>query len=81
MLRRPQGTVGQIASRTENDSYWISWDSGADAHVAPRWFAGDEPLEGSRAKLNDINGGKLNILGMRTVTTIPEEVEEKLVLA
>ena len=71
-----KGTIGQIASRSDNDTYWISWDSGADAHVAPRWFAGDEALEDSRAKLNDINGGKLNILGMRTVTTVPEECEE-----
>eukprot|EP00972_Heterocapsa_arctica_P062058 9150337-Heterocapsa_arctica.AAC.1 len=34
---------------------WISWDSGADDHVAPTWF-GEGPLEPTKSQLRDING-------------------------
>eukprot|EP00972_Heterocapsa_arctica_P036012 5299554-Heterocapsa_arctica.AAC.1 len=60
---------GEIGVIDGSGDIYVSWDSGADDHVAPDWF-GDNKLQPATSSLRDINGTGLNCVGSRKVDTV-----------
>ena len=66
----------EICAVNEHDGIYISWDSGADEHVAPEWF-GTAHMNKTSVNLRDINGSGLKCVGSRNVDTIIKTKSDK----
>ena len=66
------GIIGALEKKGQTkkgETILVSWDSGSDEHVCPRWFGNTEELDTSSVpRLYAINGEKLKVLGRRRIT-------------